>query len=679
MLFSVTPFGRQRVAVLAILIVFAMEQSLTTCKTIASTFLTPTEKFKGTWVIASQLQRYQKGIRNLEVRTNLKDIEDATPPLHHTSFLKIARGGGTSWESDSAPDEDNLSMIDERETEKRSLDNIDYELVRDRVASGEATIVTIGAIDLSGVGSNSPSTCSSIVLVVDDENRNDAITVDETLLEKTISTLFQDKSRDSPIEKSSEDIEEDIKTVLESLSLLCDVTVVRIGKEEALAPEIISCVMRGDQQRKTAGMAGGRLWLYATEGNGHRLRRLICNSDDGEDDNRCHSSMTTWSTLFSSSIGEHKNDGNANEVFGPSLKELFTSLSQQVIRSKQRSTPKLEETATESFVENAYGKLFPTVAVLCISKNGHRTLQSSQIKQASFSNGKESKNVKESLKTVSMSDKTSDKSRMGIASEQQDDGEIVRDVIGMAYRQLENLQEKMQELVLDQASNPMPLLEFGNVAQDILQTADTRLKDEIEMHDSFRRGLTKGIVTEVQRLYKDQLQALRNYYGQRYESILDEELEDDIHNDETIERKWAIGAEHMTQAFLAAALNAVPVMYRTNLKSTNDGIKEGTQTLFSHVDALQGLVQDMIESTERRQDEKNVSRMLDENEEEKSGDNPSTSSRIFRLPNLPKWLERLAARAFVFGVNYVQGWLAWQGIKRAALERDRNQPKFPLF
>jgi hypothetical protein len=44
-----------------------------------------------------------------------------------------------------------------------------------------------------------------------------------------------------------------------------------------------------------------------------------------------------------------------------------------------------------------------------------------------------------------------------------------------------------------------------------------------------------------------------------------------------------------------------------------------------------------------------------------------------------KWYEKLAARALVFGVNYLQGWLAYQGIKKAAEERDRMMPKFPLF
>lgn len=272
------------------------------------------------------------------------------------------------------------------------------------------------------------------------------------------------------------------------------------------------------------------------------------------------------------------------------------------------------------------------------------------------------------------------KNKMGQVIEQKDYDTIVGEEVRTAYRRLEDLEAKMQELVLESSSNPMPLLEFGTLVQDILQDAVTQLKEKSEMADAFRRGLLKGINAEVQRLYNDQLQALRNYYGQRYESILDEELNGDVDNGEMIERKRAIGAEHMTQAFLSAALNAVPVMYRNDPKGSNNGSKVTSQPSFDHVDALRGLIQDMMESTERRKDEQNIATMLMAEEEDEEGANSSsTSARELRLPKLPKWLERLAARAVVFGVNYIQGWLAWQGIKRAALERDRNQPKFPLF
>jgi hypothetical protein len=95
---------------------------------------------------------------------------------------------------------------------------------------------------------------------------------------------------------------------------------------------------------------------------------------------------------------------------------------------------------------------------------------------------------------------------------------------------------------------------------------------------------------------------------------------------------------------------------------------------FEHVTVLEGLLKDMMESTERRRDDLlEMALVQDDRDENNVGRDKQRRIRI------PRWLERFAARAFVFGVNYIQGWLAWQGIKRAALERDRNMPKFPLF
>eukprot|EP00536_Pseudo-nitzschia_multiseries_P004861 jgi/Psemu1/285395/fgenesh1_pg.85_\ len=287
------------------------------------------------------------------------------------------------------------------------------------------------------------------------------------------------------------------------------------------------------------------------------------------------------------------------------------------------------------------------------------------------------------------------------ASSRGDDTEVIADVLATARRKLEDLEAKMEELVLAQSSSssssssPMPLLEFGSLVQDVLETAETRLREETGLPEAFRRGLTKNIVAEVQRLYRDQLQALRNYYGQRYEAILDREPEKDggdennkdndkDDDDEATERRWAVGAEHMTQGFRAAARNAVPVCFRIDANSNaHANIDANIDAWFRKevTDALQGLIRDMMESTERRKEDRAVATLVEADDDENDTDGASPASRKlkFRFPEVPKWLERLAARAVVFGVNYIQGWLAWQGIKRAALERDRNQPKFPLF
>ena len=44
-----------------------------------------------------------------------------------------------------------------------------------------------------------------------------------------------------------------------------------------------------------------------------------------------------------------------------------------------------------------------------------------------------------------------------------------------------------------------------------------------------------------------------------------------------------------------------------------------------------------------------------------------------------KWYERAALKLLVIGVNYVQGWIVLQALRREARKRDQDMPKFPLF
>jgi hypothetical protein len=100
---------------------------------------------------------------------------------------------------------------------------------------------------------------------------------------------------------------------------------------------------------------------------------------------------------------------------------------------------------------------------------------------------------------------------------------------------------------------------------------------------------------------------------------------------------------------------------------------------------LQGLLKDMMEATSLRDElDRNVASLNDDNDDEYDDiddddhDEEGVSQRK-KQGGPAKWYTKLAARAVVFGVNYLQGWLALQGLRKAAAERDRTMPKFPLF
>jgi hypothetical protein len=85
----------------------------------------------------------------------------------------------------------------------------------------------------------------------------------------------------------------------------------------------------------------------------------------------------------------------------------------------------------------------------------------------------------------------------------------------------------------------------------------------------------------------------------------------------------------------------------------------------------QGLQADLVDLTEAWQA---TTEAWYEEEDEDDNDGSLPGRR-----RLPPWLRKLSSRALVLGINYLQGWIAWQGLQRAALARERQVPKFPLF
>ena len=97
-------------------------------------------------------------------------------------------------------------------------------------------------------------------------------------------------------------------------------------------------------------------------------------------------------------------------------------------------------------------------------------------------------------------------------------------------------------------------------------------------------------------------------------------------------------------------------------------------------------MQDMIEATQSRQEleddwDNAATGEIDagHNEGDGSAENEGGTKIQSRRKGPAKWYEKIAARALVLGVNYLQGWLALQQLRKAASDRDKAMPKFPLF
>jgi hypothetical protein len=193
----------------------------------------------------------------------------------------------------------------------------------------------------------------------------------------------------------------------------------------------------------------------------------------------------------------------------------------------------------------------------------------------------------------------------------------------------------------------------------------------------------------LRNLFELQLLALREYYGRRYESILDEIVVDGDRGDEKDdskdkEKREAVltdAAQRATEGFRTAANNAVPDLCRPG--RLLESLDYDTITTRE----LNGLMQDMVEATlsrQRLEDEWDAAAMgsIGGGDDEVGGDDAEDDGNALRERRRKapaKWYEKVAARALVLGVNYLQGWLALQQLRKAAADRDKAMPKFPLF
>mmetsp|Transcript_26326 Transcript_26326/g.39876 ORF Transcript_26326/g.39876 Transcript_26326/m.39876 type:complete len:469 (+) Transcript_26326:54-1460(+) len=209
-----------------------------------------------------------------------------------------------------------------------------------------------------------------------------------------------------------------------------------------------------------------------------------------------------------------------------------------------------------------------------------------------------------------------------------------------AKEELSNLQALQEEVWLN--PDRVPLLQFGSIADSILLKVCGALKDSSA---TVRDDVLAQFLGQLRDLYENQLQSWREHFGRKYDDVLEKEDEEN----------WTEEATRITEGFRSAAQHAIPEKCREGQEFFNAD--------FSYVTVLQGLISDMMEATTMRQDAAADDNLL----EEEHGNRPVT------------WYKKLASRVLVIMVNYAQGWLALQGVRRAAAQRDKEMPKFPLF
>ncbi|KAL7434800.1 hypothetical protein ACHAXM_004268 [Skeletonema potamos] len=282
-------------------------------------------------------------------------------------------------------------------------------------------------------------------------------------------------------------------------------------------------------------------------------------------------------------------------------------------------------------------------------------------------------------------------------------------VLSTAEDDLYEIEKKMDDAMIDGGEGNVPTPEFASDANallskvseaylDILSEADTLTDADREWVTNMRIEALKHVAgTGLHRLHRLHLQNLRDHFGRIYEQILVKtsamdfkEIDRDA-NAQARDLQRRDGAKKAEEGFLNAAFLSIPAMCHDPQIELGD--------LYSCTDALRGLLEDMYEATlSRGMEEEEWNDVMDISAEEAGlnhGNNDVDSTHAKTRVGLrelikivknkkasrgpAKWYERLAAKALVIGVNYVQGWIVLQTLRREARRRDLTMPKFPLF
>jgi hypothetical protein len=271
--------------------------------------------------------------------------------------------------------------------------------------------------------------------------------------------------------------------------------------------------------------------------------------------------------------------------------------------------------------------------------------------------------------------------------------EELQALLVQARGQIRALESKHEQLWLGFSSLEDELKddEFGLDADRILDQFQSSLQegqDDKELQQQGQRLLWQQILPPLKQLYNQHLQFLREHYGKQYETSLEETSSKisatDGENADAYQAQWQEAAASVTSSFRQAAQAAIPLQCREG-----GALRDAD---FDYVPTLEGLLQDMMQATEDQEELLGIASDVNDNgsdlEANDDGDNdvdPGGRRRFFRRrgerrrKRPAKWYEKVAAKALVLAVNYFQGWLAYQGMKRAAAERDLHLPKFPLF
>jgi hypothetical protein len=221
------------------------------------------------------------------------------------------------------------------------------------------------------------------------------------------------------------------------------------------------------------------------------------------------------------------------------------------------------------------------------------------------------------------------------------------------YAMLDRLQNQQEEYILDTGNGVQIPMDFSSFLNPIVDSF-------ISVESQLQQPTLANVCQRLHSLYQQHLELLRDYYGTMYETLFDNQSLGGM--DITTIKSMQ---DRMVTSFRQAAERAaLPIQRRRPSPALQQIANQ-----FNYRHALTRFISDLHDATDLRK----------ELYEDSIDTTVVDSIGSARRKRFVKFCKTLALRSIMLGINYIQGWIALQGIKRVALERERAMPKFPLF
>jgi hypothetical protein len=441
-------------------------------------------------------------------------------------------------------------------------------------------------------------------------------------------------------------------------SLLSDILILELGFNTQLSAEIILAITSGLRQRVCSGYSTGRMLILLKNGNLDECRERLVMEDlrdltPKELDRLDIIAMQDLPNYLQELVGLRK-DGTHSIIELPLFSRLFMETvhvlgghdfllealdAETILRNKDSALEKLVEVDAQNLLQDTARDVANTSATFTHQKRPITsfknrlllTLKSLKSRVQPWRTGSR-KNIAE--KSIGNTSNVSNFHRLRPTAEEQE-------ILGSIYVELQKLETLLEENLLDPGGMPIDFAYHANPIVDAIASIYPQ-----------KPFIFTPIANRVQNVFQQHMQQLRDHYGRMFETMLD-------HSNDS--RQWNGISLKVVELFRTEALRSIPMQARKNGSLRDLDL--------DYIDALAGLSSDIERTIELRRD--NAVEDLCDSE-------PESKSQVI-MKHMIVLCKKIAAKSLMLGVNYLQGWLAWQAIKRAALEREQSMPKFPLY